>query len=107
MSNFDPRPGRPNSIAPGRMPLFAVPATIAVRDGRAVLACGGSGGYRITSGVVHATVNVLDHGLPGGRRGRRTARVVPGRGDVRRRARPGRRCATSSRRAATTWLSSR
>ena len=46
------------------MPLFAVPATIAVRDGRAVLACGGSGGYRITSGVVHATVNVLDHGLP-------------------------------------------
>jgi gamma-glutamyltranspeptidase/glutathione hydrolase len=63
MANFDPRPGRPNSIAPGRMPLFAVPATLAVRDGRAVLACGGSGGYRITSGVVHATVNVLDHGL--------------------------------------------
>ena len=66
MANFDPRAGRPNSVAPGRMPLFAVPATIAVRDGRAVLACGGSGGYRITSGVVHATVNVLDHGLPAG-----------------------------------------
>jgi gamma-glutamyltranspeptidase/glutathione hydrolase len=63
MSNFDPRPGRPNSVAPGRMPLFAVPATLAVRDGKAVLACGGSGGYRITSGVVHATVGVLDHGL--------------------------------------------
>ena len=63
MSNFDPRPGRVNSIAPGRMPLFGVPATIAVEDGRAVLACGGSGGYRITSSVIHATVNVLDHGL--------------------------------------------
>ncbi len=63
MSNFDPRPGRVNSIAPGRMPLFGVPATIAVSDGRAVLACGGSGGYRITSSVIHATVNVLDHGL--------------------------------------------
>jgi gamma-glutamyltranspeptidase / glutathione hydrolase len=63
MSNFDPRPGRVNSIAPGRMPLFGVPATIAVEDGRAVLACGGSGGYRILSSVVHATVNVLDHGL--------------------------------------------
>ena len=45
------------------MPLFAVPATIAAEDGRAVLACGGSGGYRILSSVVHAIVNVLDHGL--------------------------------------------
>jgi gamma-glutamyltranspeptidase/glutathione hydrolase len=63
MSNFDPRPGRVNSVAPGRMPLFGVPATIVVEDGRAVLACGGSGGYRILSSVVQATVNVLDHGL--------------------------------------------
>lgn len=63
MANFDPRPGRVNALEPGRMPLFGVPATIAVEDGRAVLACGGSGGYRITSGVIHATVNVLDHGL--------------------------------------------
>ena len=63
MVNFDPRPGRVNSIAPGRMPLFGVPATIAVEDGRAILACGGSGGYRITSSVISATVGVLDHGL--------------------------------------------
>jgi gamma-glutamyltranspeptidase/glutathione hydrolase len=63
MVNFDPRPGRVNSIAPQRMPLFGVPATIAVEDGRAVLACGGSGGYRITSSVVSATLAVLDHGL--------------------------------------------
>src|SRR5262249_3373534 len=63
MVNFDPRPGRVNSIAPGRMPLFGVPAIVAVEDGRAVLACGGSGGDRITSSVVHATVNGLGHGL--------------------------------------------
>jgi len=61
MANFDPRPGRVNSIAPGRMPLFGVPAVVAVDGDDAVLACGGSGGYRITSGVVHATLNVLDH----------------------------------------------
>lgn len=63
MANFDPRPGRVNSIAPGRMPLFGVPIAIVVEDGRAVLACGGSGGYRITSSVVQSVVNVLDHGL--------------------------------------------
>lgn len=63
MANFDPRPGRTNSIAPGRMPLFGVPAVVAVDGDDAVLACGGSGGYRITSGVVHATANVLDHDL--------------------------------------------
>ena len=28
--------------------------------------CGGSGGYRILSGVVHAFVNVLDHGMAAG-----------------------------------------
>jgi gamma-glutamyltranspeptidase/glutathione hydrolase len=63
MANFDPRPGRTNSIAPGRMPLFGVPAVVAIDGEDAVLACGGSGGYRITSGVVHATVAVLDHDL--------------------------------------------
>ena len=38
-----------------------------------MLACGGSGGYRITSGVMHATVKVLDHGLPAAPRWRRRA----------------------------------
>jgi gamma-glutamyltranspeptidase/glutathione hydrolase len=63
MANFDPRPHRPNSASPGKMPFFAVPAIVAARDGRAVFAAGGSGGYRILSGVVHAFVNALDLGL--------------------------------------------
>ena len=37
MINYDPRPGRSNSIAPGKMPFFAVPALVAARDGRAAL----------------------------------------------------------------------
>ena len=54
MVNFDPRPDRPNSIAPGKMPFFAVRDR---REGdRAFFAAGGSGGYRILSGVVHAFV---------------------------------------------------
>jgi len=56
MNNFDPRPGRPNSIAPGKMPIFAVPTLVAAKDGRAVFAAGGSGGYRITTAILHALV---------------------------------------------------
>jgi gamma-glutamyltranspeptidase/glutathione hydrolase len=54
MGNFDPRPGRPNSIAPGKMPIFAVPNLLALEDGKAVFAAAGSGGYRITTAILHA-----------------------------------------------------
>jgi len=63
MQNFDPRPGRANSVAPGKMPIFAAPALVAAADGRAVLAVGGSGGYRIESAVLHTTVNCLTFGM--------------------------------------------
>ncbi len=60
MGNFDPRPGRPNSIAPGKMPIFAAP-TVAARDGSGgVFAAGGSGGYRITTGVLHSLIHWHD-----------------------------------------------
>ena len=63
MVNFDPRPDRPNRIQPGKMPFFAVPAIVAAGDGRGVFAAGGSGGYRILSGVVHAFVHHVDFGM--------------------------------------------
>lgn len=63
MRNFDPRPDRANCIAPGKMPIFAVPAIAAERDGVGVFGAAGSGGYRITSGVVHALVNHVDFGM--------------------------------------------
>jgi gamma-glutamyltranspeptidase / glutathione hydrolase len=63
MRNFDPRPDRANSIAPGKRPIFGVPAIAAERDGVAVFAAGGSGGYRITSGVLHSFVNHIDFGI--------------------------------------------
>jgi gamma-glutamyltranspeptidase / glutathione hydrolase len=64
MRNFDPRPDRANCIAPGKMPIFAVPAIAAERDGVGVFGASGSGGYRITSGVLHAFVNHVDFGMP-------------------------------------------
>ncbi|HKF70480.1 MAG TPA: gamma-glutamyltransferase, partial [Stellaceae bacterium] len=64
MGNFDPRPGRPNSIAPGKMPIFAVPVLLALEHGRAVFAAAGAGGYRITTGVLHALIHWRDFKLP-------------------------------------------
>ncbi len=49
---FDPRPGGPNAIAPGKRPLSNMcPAILGLGDGRRV-ALGASGGRRILSSVV-------------------------------------------------------
>ncbi len=63
MQNYDPRPGLPNSIAPGKMPIFAAPAIVAAKDGRGMFAGSGSGGYRIETGVLHTFLNAVDHGM--------------------------------------------
>jgi gamma-glutamyltranspeptidase/glutathione hydrolase len=63
MRNFDPRPDRANCIVPGKTPIFAVPAIAAEQDGVGVFGAGGSGGYRITSGVLHALVNHVEFGM--------------------------------------------
>jgi gamma-glutamyltranspeptidase/glutathione hydrolase len=64
MQWFDPRPGRVNSVAPGRMPLYGAPVLI-VYDGRG--ACGalaGSGGYYIQSAVLLPFIYHTDFGVP-------------------------------------------
>lgn len=60
MQNFDPRPDQANSIKPGKMPIFAAPALVAAREDGSCFAAAGSGGYRITSGVLHAFVHHVD-----------------------------------------------
>jgi gamma-glutamyltranspeptidase/glutathione hydrolase len=59
---FDPRPGRPNSIAPGKRVLWAGAPTIVLRGGEPLLVCGAPGGRKIMSAVVQTIVNAVDYG---------------------------------------------
>jgi gamma-glutamyltranspeptidase/glutathione hydrolase len=51
MSRFDPFPSHPNAPGPGKRPLHNMCPTILLRDGRPVLALGGTGGRLIPSAV--------------------------------------------------------
>jgi gamma-glutamyltranspeptidase/glutathione hydrolase len=51
MSRFDPRPGLPNSVGPGKRPLHNMCPTVVTRDGKPVLAVGATGGRRIPNTV--------------------------------------------------------
>ena len=60
---FDPRPGRPNSMAPGKRPLTNMCPVIARRDGKAWFATGASGGRKILPAVFQMCSFLVDHGL--------------------------------------------
>ena len=60
---FDPRPGRANSIAPGKRPLTNMCPIIMAQDGRPVLAVGASGGRRIMASVFQMLAYVADFGM--------------------------------------------
>ncbi len=62
MTWFDPRPGRPNSIAGGKRILWAPSPAIVSRGGSPRLVVGASGGRRLISGVLQTILNVVDHG---------------------------------------------
>ena len=63
MRQFDPEPGRANSMAPGKARITAMCPTIVLKDGRPVLAAGAPGGDAIMSAVLQAISNVLDFGM--------------------------------------------
>jgi gamma-glutamyltranspeptidase/glutathione hydrolase len=61
---FDPRPGQPNSIAPGRRPLTNMLPVILCDDaGRPWMAAGASGGRRILAAVLQLTAFVAGFGM--------------------------------------------
>lgn len=63
MTWFDPRPGRVNSIAPGKRILWAVAPALLFRDGKPFLAVGAPGGRKLITAVLQTIVNVVDRGL--------------------------------------------
>jgi gamma-glutamyltranspeptidase/glutathione hydrolase len=67
MCLFDERPGRPNSLAPGKKAITNMCPTVVLRDGQPVVAIGASGGRRIPSMIVQPLTLMLDHGWPGDR----------------------------------------
>jgi len=60
---FDPRPGRPNSIAPGKRALTNMCPVVAARDGRPWFGAGASGGRRILGAVLQMASFVADFGM--------------------------------------------
>jgi gamma-glutamyltranspeptidase/glutathione hydrolase len=61
---FDPRPGRPNSMAPGKRPLTNMfPVILRDASGRPWLAAGSSGGRRIMASVLQLTAFVAGFGM--------------------------------------------
>ena len=60
---FDPRPGRPNSIAPGRRPLTNMCPVILREGDTPILAAGASGGRRILASVLQMLAFVADFGM--------------------------------------------
>ena len=57
---FDPRPGRPNSIAPGARPLCNICPVLTTRDGAPWFAIGASGGRRIMPAVFQVVTFLVD-----------------------------------------------
>ncbi|WP_267361218.1 MULTISPECIES: gamma-glutamyltransferase [unclassified Methylobacterium] len=60
---FDPRPGRANSIAPGKRLTSSMSPVMVLRDTRVVYALGLPGGLRIFAAVMQAVSNLIDHGM--------------------------------------------
>ena len=63
MTDFDFRPGGPNSVAPEKRPRSSMTPTLVLRDEQPFLALGSPGGPTITTTVMQVLLNVLEHGM--------------------------------------------
>jgi len=63
---FDPRPGRPNSMAPAKRALTNMCPLVVARDGRPRFGIGASGGRRILGAVLQMASYIVDFGMTPG-----------------------------------------
>jgi gamma-glutamyltranspeptidase/glutathione hydrolase len=61
MNCFDPRPGRPNSLRPGKTRVTMMAPTMVFDDRKLRVCIGAPGGTKIVTGILQVLVNVLDH----------------------------------------------
>jgi gamma-glutamyltranspeptidase/glutathione hydrolase len=61
MNCFDPRPGRPNSVRPGKTRVTMMTPTMVFDRGALRVCVGAPGGTKIVTGILQVLVNVLDH----------------------------------------------
>ncbi|MCC6532024.1 MAG: gamma-glutamyltransferase [Burkholderiales bacterium] len=60
---FDPRPGVPNALGPGKRPLTNMCPVIAHRNAKAQFALGGSGGRKIFPAILQLVSMLVDYGM--------------------------------------------
>jgi gamma-glutamyltranspeptidase/glutathione hydrolase len=63
MNCFDPRPGRPNSVKPGKTRVTMMTPTMLFDHGDLRICVGAPGGTKIVTGILQTIVNVVDHGM--------------------------------------------
>ncbi len=63
MISFDPKPGGPNSIEPGKKRTTGASPCIVYRDGVPFMVLGAPGGTYIIGAVLQTILNVIDHGM--------------------------------------------
>ena len=64
MGVFDPRPGRPGSLAPGKRRFTSLCPTMLLDDGTLRFVVGAPGGTQIAMGVLQVILNTVDFGMP-------------------------------------------
>ena len=63
IESFNPEPGKPNSLAPGKRPLLVVPVVLMSRDGKPFATMSGAGGRRTLGACLHYMVHLVDFGM--------------------------------------------
>jgi gamma-glutamyltranspeptidase / glutathione hydrolase len=63
MSSFDPLPGKPRSVAPGKARITPMAPTLVLRGGRPEIILGSPGSNAIVNAIAQVIVNVVDFGM--------------------------------------------